>query len=220
MKLRITILAVLAANAFAASASEASGKEQGGSLLEGIKTSASIGNADAQCLLANFYKEGDGVTQNLVKAAQLYRMAAEQGHDQAQLKIAYCYRDGLGVMQDNVKACIWFAISASNGGGLNGLGRAGDLMNKIRKTLPSKEVEQVDAQINRLENDILAREKRNYSKIVTQLTKAGWKISMKKGADGSHNVEARKEGRTSTSHAPNWRVAFETVRRQCEAWPE
>ena len=220
MELRIIILAILAANAFAASVPEALGEEQGDSLLEGIKTSASTGNADAQCLLANLYREGDGVTQNLVKAAQLYRMAAEQGHDQAQLKMAYCYRDGLGVMQDNIKACIWFAISASNGGALNGLGKAGDLMSKIRKTLTSKELEQVDAQINRLEKEILAREKKNYSKIVTQLTKAGWKFSMRKGADGSHNVEARKAGRTSTSHAPNWRVAFESVRRQCEAWQQ
>ncbi|NCG28408.1 MAG: hypothetical protein GWP42_12800 [Verrucomicrobiales bacterium] len=189
-------------------------------LLESIKRSASEGDADAQCLLATLYTEGNGIAKDQSEATKLYRMAASQGHDKAQLKLGYCFKDGLGVLKNNINAYVWFNISAENGGALNGLGRAGELMDNIRKTLSPKEIEKADKEIKRLKKDILDKEKKNYLKIMKQLNRDGWKVTMRKGEDGSHNVEAKKNGKTSKSSAPNWRVAFISVRNQCERWPQ
>ena len=189
-------------------------------LLEGIKKSASEGNADAQCLLAAIYNKGDGVPKNLAKAAKLYLLAAEQGHDKAQLKLGFIYKDGLGVPQDKAKAYVWFSISANNGGTLNGRGRAGELADEISVLLPNNEIGEAKVEIKRLEKLISAREKENYLQILNQLNKAGWKVEMEKAKDGSHNVRATKHGMTSKSMAPNWRVAFINVLQQCEKWPE
>ena len=194
--------------------------EEADELLENIKRSASAGDADAQCLLATLFLEGNGIVKDQSEATKLYRMAASQGHDEAQLKLGYCYKDGLGIPRDNVKAYIWFGVSADNGGAINGLGRAGELMDKIRQTLSPKEIEKAEKETERLKKEILDNEKTNYSKIIKQLTKDGWKVTMRKGEDGSHKVEAKKDGKTSVSSAPNWRVAFIAVRNQCEMWPQ
>jgi TPR repeat protein len=188
--------------------------------LENMITSASEGDADSQYRLAVLYTEGDGIDKDLPKAASLFRKAAEQGHDNAQLKMGYCYRDGAGVLKNTAKAYVWFAMSAQNGEALNGRGKAGELADEIRKTLPSDELQKAEAELQRLQKSVFEREQENYSNIVSQLNKAGWKVTMRRGADGSHNVEARKEGNTSVSHAPNWRLAFVSVLRQCENWPE
>jgi TPR repeat protein len=188
--------------------------------LENMKTSASEGDADAQYRLAVLYTEGDGIDKDLPKAASLLRMAAEQGHDNAQLQMGYCYRDGAGVFKDTAKAYVWFAMSAQNGDALNGRGRAGELADEIRESLPPDELQKAEAELQRLQKAVFEREKENYFNIVSQLNKAGWKVTMRRGDDGSHNVEARKEGNTSVSHAPNWRLAFVSVLRQCENWPE
>lgn len=203
-----------------AEAADINGEAGSEPLLESIKRSASEGDADAQCLLANLYAEGDGIAKDLAKAANLYRLAAEQGHDEAQVRLGACYRDGVGVLKSNTKAYVWFNISAENGGALNGRGRAGELVDEIRKTLSAKELEEAEAEMKGLQKEISAREKENYSRIIRQLNKAGWKVSMRKGDNGSHIVDAKKEGKTSTAQAPNWRVAFISVWRQCEQWPE
>ena len=189
-------------------------------LLESIKRSASAGDADAQYLLATLFLKGDGILKDQSEATKLYSMAASQGHDNAQLKLGYCYKDGLGIPRDNVKAYTWFGVSADNGGAINGVGRAGELMDKIRRTLSPKEIKKADKEIKRLKKEILDNEKTNYSEIIKQLTKDGWKVTMRKGEDGSHKVEAKKYGKTSVSSAPNWRVAFIAVRNQCEMWPQ
>ncbi|MBT4797821.1 sel1 repeat family protein [Akkermansiaceae bacterium] len=189
-------------------------------LLESIKRSASAGDADAQYLLATLFLEGDGIVKDQSEATKLYSLAASQGHDNAQLKLGYCHKDGLGVPRNNFKAYIWFNISASNGGELNGLGRAGELMAKIRRTLSLKEIEKADKKIKHLKQEISDAEKKNYSKIMKKLNRDGWKITMRKDDDGSHKVEAKKDGKTSVSSAPNWRVAFISVRNQCEMWPQ
>ncbi len=49
---------------------DVAGEDRSDPLLEGIKKSASEGDADAQCLLANLYREGDGIEKNLMKAAE------------------------------------------------------------------------------------------------------------------------------------------------------
>ena len=189
-------------------------------LLESIKRSASAGDADAQCLLATLLLEGNGIVKDQSEATKLYRMAASQGHDYAQLKLRYCYKEGLGVPRNNFKAYIWFNISADNGGELNGLGRAGELMVKIRQTLSLKEIEKADKKTKRLKQEILDVEKKNYSKIMKKLNRDGWTVTMRKDDDGSHKVEAKKDGKTATSCAPNWRVAFISVRNHCEMWPQ
>lgn len=189
-------------------------------LLEDIKKSASEDDADAQCLLANLYRDGDGIEKNLMKAAELYRLAAQQGHDLAQLKLGYCCRDGIGLQKDKIQAYVWFNISANNGGVLNGKGRAGELMEEIRETLTSKQLETARAEVEHLEHLISTREKKNYTAIIRQLSQNGWTVTMRKDDDGSHNVIATKNGNTSISHAPNWRVAFISVWQQCEKWSD
>jgi len=189
-------------------------------LLESIKRSASAGDADAQCLLATLLLEGNGIVKDQSEATKLYRMAASQGHDYAQLKLGYCYKEGLGVPRNNFKAYIWFNISADNGGELNGLGRAGELMVKIRQTLSLKEIEKADKKTKHLKQEILDVEKKNYSKIMKKLNRDGWTVTMRRDDDGSHKVEAKKDGKTATSSAPNWRVAFISVRNHCEMWPQ
>ena len=213
------LLAVFVLGALSVTAMDHVGEGGPDPLLTAIRNSASEGNADAQCLLADLYAAGDGLAKDLAEAAKLYRMAAEQGHDMAQLKLACCYRDGSGVPRNRSSAYIWFNISALNGAELNGRGRAGELVDKIRMTLPPGELDKAEASIKRFQREISVREKENYSRIINQLNRAGWRVTMRKGRDGSHNVYARKAGKTSVSHGPNWRVAFISVLQQCEKWP-
>jgi hypothetical protein len=61
------------------------------------------------------YLNGNFVPQDRVKAAQWYRLAAEQGNAQAQGTLGYMYAAGLGVAQDYVLAHMWFDLSAQQG---------------------------------------------------------------------------------------------------------
>ena len=51
------------------------------------RKAAEQGLAQAQCRLGDFYEYGEGVTKDLVKAAEWYRKAAEQGLAQAQCRL-------------------------------------------------------------------------------------------------------------------------------------
>src|SRR3546814_8809251 len=50
---------------------------------------------------------GRGVERDLVKAAELYRAAAEQGLAEAQHNLGYLYERGLGVGRNPAEAAVW-----------------------------------------------------------------------------------------------------------------
>ena len=62
----------------------------------------------AQCMLAGKYTRGEGVEQDLVEAARLFKLAAEGGYALAQYNLGVCYRDGRGVEQDDAEAVRWY----------------------------------------------------------------------------------------------------------------
>lgn len=82
------------------------------------------GVIEAYRCLGLMYEYGKGVRQNPVKAAELYRIAAEHGVAYAQLELASLYRIGKGVQQDYLEAARWFRRAAEQGNptGENALG--------------------------------------------------------------------------------------------------
>ena len=61
------------------------------------------------------YDDGDGVPKDYQKAAQLFRLAAEQGDIEAQINIGDMYYYGDGVPLDYNEAVKWFRLSAEKG---------------------------------------------------------------------------------------------------------
>jgi len=61
---------------------------------------ASSGNVDAILKLAGGYESGLGVPQDMSKAAEWYRRAADYGNPVAQAKIGSFYHCGTGVEKD------------------------------------------------------------------------------------------------------------------------
>jgi len=49
------------------------------------------------------------------KAAEYYRMAADQGHARAQCYLGVCFRDGDGEAQDDAEAVRFFKLAADQG---------------------------------------------------------------------------------------------------------
>jgi len=76
---------------------------------------AQSGNAKDQIILARKYYNGDGVTKDDAKAAELYQKAAEQGNDFAQYKLGEMYDKGEGVPKDAAKAMEWWQKAAAQG---------------------------------------------------------------------------------------------------------
>ncbi|MBI4661709.1 MAG: SEL1-like repeat protein [Verrucomicrobia bacterium] len=70
---------------------------------------------DGQFQLASRYAGGVGVPQDYVKAAELYRLAAEAGHVEAQKNLGFLYAAGKGVPQDQSEAEKWFREAGSKG---------------------------------------------------------------------------------------------------------
>lgn len=73
---------------------------------------AETGHADAQYELGESYDSGEGVPQDLGKAAKLYAAAAEQGHARAQFSLGKLYTIGLDIPQDYVQAYKWLQLAA------------------------------------------------------------------------------------------------------------
>jgi uncharacterized protein len=74
-----------------------------------------------QSNLGAMYALGQGVPQDYVEAAKLFRKAADQGYDAAQYNLGTAYTDGQCVPQDYVQAYMWFTLAAA---------RASDTENK------------------------------------------------------------------------------------------
>ena len=68
---------------------------------------------DAPCVgwLGACYRDGEGVPQNSVRAAELFRQAAELGHVDSMEKLGRCYKDGDGVAKDLAEAVHWWQVA-------------------------------------------------------------------------------------------------------------
>lgn len=75
--------------------------------LEWLRKSAESGFAEAQYILADCYRCGDGMPENIAEAVLWYRKAAEQGDADAQYKLGLCYQHGRGVVKDEIEAERW-----------------------------------------------------------------------------------------------------------------
>lgn len=77
--------------------------------------SAESGNADAQFLMANFYRGGSWdnlVQKNPRKAIEFYKKAAENGIEKAKVALGDMYYKGEGCEKDFLEAAKWFAKAA------------------------------------------------------------------------------------------------------------
>jgi len=62
--------------------------------LENCIEDAEQGNADAQFMLAEYYKDGIGIKQDYKKAAEWYSKAAEQGDEMAKNALENLEKEG------------------------------------------------------------------------------------------------------------------------------
>src|SRR5262249_35230744 len=76
---------------------------------------AEKGDAHAQYNLGLLYASGQGIPQDLQKAAEWYRKAAEQGVSAAQYNLGVMYANGQGVKKDPQQAANWFQKAADQG---------------------------------------------------------------------------------------------------------
>lgn len=83
--------------------------------IRSLRQRADSGDVEAELALARRYAEADGVEQDAVQAASLYRRAAEAGNPAAQLALGMAYRDGVGVPQDDQEALGWIRKAAGAG---------------------------------------------------------------------------------------------------------
>lgn len=76
---------------------------------------ADAGSAAAQYHLGLMYARGDGVAQDLARAALWIRRAAEQGHAHSQYLAGHMYARGDGVERDLAQAHMWFSLATRSG---------------------------------------------------------------------------------------------------------
>jgi localization factor PodJL len=80
-----------------------------------LRSAAARGDAKAQFIIASRYLDGQGVTQDLPKAAYWYQLAAERGLAPAQYRLATLFERGKGVPQDPATALLWYERAAAGG---------------------------------------------------------------------------------------------------------
>ena len=72
-------------------------------------------DTEAMYRLANLYRAGVGIDQDLNESARLYEQAATAGHVPSQYMVGQCYERGIGVPTDIVKAGEWYTRAARSG---------------------------------------------------------------------------------------------------------
>lgn len=80
-----------------------------------FRKAAENGYDDAQYLLGDCYRNGQGVIENDEEAFRWFLKAAEQGHREARRHVFCCYYYGVGVAEDDDKAKEWLQKSAEQG---------------------------------------------------------------------------------------------------------
>jgi TPR repeat protein len=79
------------------------------------KRATNEGNAEAMFNLGLLYANGQGVTQDYVRAREWYEKAAEKGFPSAMGNLGVLYHNGQGVTQDYVRAREWYEKAAEKG---------------------------------------------------------------------------------------------------------
>ncbi len=72
--------------------------------LEHFQIAADEGHPIAQTIIAECYRDGNGVEKNLVGAINYYNLAANQNYAPALDGLGYCYYQGVGVEYSYEKA--------------------------------------------------------------------------------------------------------------------
>ena len=102
--------------------------------LEGFRVAAQRGEAAAQYVLGNYYRDGVGVDPNITEAISWYRKAAGKGHTGAQLALGLCLARGQGTAQNYEESISWFrrvtALGNQGGPWYRGLVYSGGLNEK------------------------------------------------------------------------------------------
>ncbi|MEX2249247.1 MAG: peptidoglycan-binding protein [Parvibaculum sp.] len=80
-----------------------------------LMEAATRGDAAAQYELGKRFADGEGVTQDMSKAAEWFERAADQGLAIAQYRLATQYEKGRGVTQDDAKARVLYEKAATSG---------------------------------------------------------------------------------------------------------
>ncbi|HXA46129.1 MAG TPA: tetratricopeptide repeat protein [Burkholderiaceae bacterium] len=80
-----------------------------------LSANAETGNPDAQQLLGHMYYMGVGVSQDLARALEWHRKAANQGQIESQYVLGTMYFSGKGVAQDYREAMRWLQKAGSHG---------------------------------------------------------------------------------------------------------
>ena len=73
-----------------------------------------VGYVDAQYIIGEMYKNGEGIPQNYKLSFNWLLMAANQGDATSQFEVGTMYRDGTGVKQSAVNAHIWLNLATSH----------------------------------------------------------------------------------------------------------
>jgi TPR repeat protein len=107
------VVLVIGLVSVALSAEQPTAKEQ--DTIEQLRSMAEKGSAEAQTKLADLYKEGKKVTQDLQESAKWYTKAAEKGFAEAQFKLGELYVEGKGVVQNYKEGISWLRKSADQG---------------------------------------------------------------------------------------------------------
>lgn len=80
-----------------------------------LRDAAKAGDPKAMFVIATRYAEGDGVSQDMKKAAEWYQKAAGLGLAPAEYRIGNFYEKGTGVSRDIAKAEDWYEKAARQG---------------------------------------------------------------------------------------------------------
>lgn len=82
--------------------------------LKWLLIAAEYGDVKSQIAVANLYKDGNGVDQDLIKAVDWYKKAARVGDVYSMETLGNIYTNGIGVDQDYCKAQKWFIDAAES----------------------------------------------------------------------------------------------------------
>lgn len=80
-----------------------------------LREAAARGDAKAQFIIASRYLDGQGVSQDLTKAAYWYQQSASRGLAPAQYRLGTLFERGKGVPQDQATALLWYERAAEGG---------------------------------------------------------------------------------------------------------
>lgn len=82
---------------------------------QALRSAAERGDASAQFIVATRYLDGEGVTQDVTRAAHWYQKAALAGLAPAQYRLATLFERGRGVPKDTATAYVWYERAAAQG---------------------------------------------------------------------------------------------------------